>query len=61
MDRCYKAFDTVAVYEGGERIDTTSAQPYSRAGFDWYPYKGGVYPAYVNRDTGEIFIDLECE
>ena len=62
MDRQYKKEDTVAVYnKAGTRVDTFRSQPYSRAGFDWYRYKGRVYPGYVDRsdDTLDAKIVLE--
>lgn len=56
MDRPYKAFDRVHVYQNSvdeARLDVFEAQPFSRAGFEYYMYKGVMYPAFTYRTNNQ--------
>ena len=67
MDRKYKSANTVKVFadvvcEKGEPdyqkpIATVRQKPYSFAGYDHFKYKGVMYKAYFDAQTG-IYIRL---
>lgn len=62
MERKYKAFDRVHVYQSdvrGARLDIIEAQPYSHAGFDNYMYKGKLYKGFTYPTTGWAYILLD--
>lgn len=62
MDRTYKAFERVHVYQSdpmGKGLDTVELQPYSHAGFDNYMYKGTLYKGFVYLPTGNAYILLD--
>ena len=66
MDRKYKAFDEVNVYEkladrknGVGCITTFKDQPYSYQGCDNYRYEDVMYMGFYDPQTGEVYIALD--
>ena len=62
MDRSYKAYDRVHVYQSDARsklLDVIELQPYTHAGLDNYLYKGVMYKGFVYPSTGRAYILLD--